>query len=123
METDRWGFAETEYVPAIQILASGEETRRLVRKFVPFAAERAEGFADFRKNATKSISLLDRLRSLRLPELSDVETGLRQHKSKEERFESLTEAIENLEEELDRIVYGLYGLENDEIETIESSLD
>jgi hypothetical protein len=48
----------------------------LIEAFVPAAVDEAGGFAGFREKATKTNSLVDRLRKLTLPAVSNVEAGL-----------------------------------------------
>jgi len=56
-----------------------DQERALIEAFVPYAVEEAGGFADFRENATKNISLIDRLEALTLPALDDVADGLERY--------------------------------------------
>jgi len=75
-ETDQWGYTETDLKPALQITDLSETEADLIEGFVPVAISEAGGFANFRETATKTNSLVDRLRKLTLPEISDIESGL-----------------------------------------------
>jgi len=115
-ETDQWGYTETDPQPALRITDLSEKETSLIEAFVPIAVEKAGGFADFRESATKTNSLVDRLRKLTLPDLSDVEAGLNSYIQTKERAERLDGEIERTDELIDEIVYKLYGLTDNEIE-------
>jgi len=109
-ETDQWGYTETDLQPALRITDLTETDADLIEAFVPVAVDEAGGFADFRETATKTNSLVDRLRKLTLPALSDVEAGLESYTQTKERAEELETKIERTDELIDDIVYELYGL-------------
>ncbi len=69
-----------------------------------------------------SISLVDRLRKLTLPALSDVESGLENYTQTKERAEELEAKIERTDGLIDKIVYELYGLTEEEIEIVEETV-
>jgi hypothetical protein len=126
-ETDRWGYVETDPVPVMRFpdfgSAFGERegtTAALVEAFVPAAVERGDGFAGFRTNATKTNSLLDRLRALTLPDPEAVAQEVTRFREVRARAEELDERIEALDEAIDGIVYRLYGLDDEEIEMVEA---
>jgi len=93
-----------------------------VEAFVPIAVEKADGFADFRETATKTNSLIDRLKALTLPDPDDVAEDLRRYIKVKKRAEDLDKRIQRTDELIDEIVYDLYGLSDDEIEIVESAL-
>jgi len=66
-ETDQWGYTETDLEPALQITDLTPTEADLIEAFVPVAVDEAGGFAGFRETATKTNSLVDRLRKLTLP--------------------------------------------------------
>ncbi len=86
------------------------------------AVDEAGGFANFRETATKTNSLVDRLRKLTLPAVGDVEDGLASYLETKERAEELEEKIEKTDELIDEIVYELYGLTDEEIEIVEEAV-
>jgi len=98
-------------VPAMRFWDFGETERALVEAFVPAAAERGEGFADFRENATKTNSLLDRLRAIRLPDAGAVSEEVARYREVRERAAELDDRIAALEDAIDRIVARLYGVD------------
>jgi type II restriction/modification system DNA methylase subunit YeeA len=68
-------------------------------------------------------SLVDRLRKLTLPALSDVEAGLESYTQTKERADELEAKIERTDELIDEIVYELYGLTDEEIEIVEEAVN
>lgn len=77
---------------------------------------------DFRESATKTNSLVDRLRKLMLPAVDDVREGLESYTETVERVEDLEAKIERTDDLIDEIVYELYGLTDDEIEIAEETV-
>lgn len=94
----------------------------LIEAFVPVAVDEAGGFADFRGTATKTNSLVDRLRKLTLPDVTAVEDGLESYLQTKSRAEELDRKIERTDELIDEIVYELYGLTDEEIEIVEEAV-
>ena len=121
-ETDRWGYTETEPLPALRITDLTATEAELIEAFVPVAVDEAGGFADFRETATKTNSLVDRLRRLTLPAVADVESGLESYLQTKERAEELDEKIQRTDDLIDEIVYELYGLTDEEIEIVEEAV-
>jgi hypothetical protein len=121
-ETGPYGYTETEPLPALRITDLTETEADLIEAFVPVAVDEAGGFADFRKNATKTNSLIDRLRALTLPRVDDVRDGLADYIETKERAEELEAKIERTDDLIDDIVYELYGLTDEEIEIVEQAV-
>ena len=94
----------------------------LIEAFVPVAVDEAGGFAGFRETATKTNSLVDRLRALTLPAVADVRDGLRDYRETVARAEDLEAKIERTDDLIDGIVYELYGLTDEEIEIVEEAV-
>ena len=122
-ETDQWGYTETDPLPALRITDLTETEADLIEAFVPVAVDEAGGFAGFRETATKTNSLVDRLRALTLPAVDEVEAGLESYVETMERAEELEEKIERTDELIDEIVYELYGLTDEEIEIVEAAVE
>jgi len=122
-ETDQWGYTETDYYSAMEFVGLTEEKATLIKEFVPVAIERGDGFAGFRETATKTNSPVDRLESLTLPELSDISDGLDRYLTTKERADELKDKIEKSDNLVNRIVYTLYGFEEDAVERIENTLE
>nr|WP_152422523.1 TaqI-like C-terminal specificity domain-containing protein [Natrinema pallidum] len=122
-ETDQWGYTETEPLPALEISDLTETEADLIEAFVPVAVDEAGGFANFRENATKTNSPVDRLRKLTLPAVDDVRDGLESYLETKERAEELEAKITKTDELIDEIVYELYGLTEEEIEIVEDTVE
>ena len=121
-ETDQWGYTETEFMPTIQLTNLSETEADLVEVFVPIAVQKANGFANFRETATKTNSLVDRLKALTLPDPDDVADDLNRYMDAVERAEELDEKIERTDDLIDEIVYELYGLTDEEIGIVEEAV-
>ena len=121
-KTDQWGYTETEPLPALRITDLTGTEADLIEQFVPVACEEAGGFAGFRETATKTNSLVDRLRKLTLPAVADVREGLEGYIETKERAEELEAKIERTDALIDEIVYELYGLTEEEIEIVEDAV-
>ena len=121
-ETDQWGYTETDPQAALRITDLTETEADLIEAFVPVAVDEAGGFAGFRETATKTNSLVDRLRKLTLPRVADVEAGLAGYLETNARAEELEAKIESTDALIDEIVYELYGLTDEEIEIVEEAV-
>ncbi|QRV16316.1 N-6 DNA methylase [Haloterrigena salifodinae] len=121
-ETDRWGYTETDYLPAMEFVGLDEIERKLVSEFVPKAVAKGDGFAGFRETATKTNSIIDRIGGLKLPKVADIESGLNQYLQMKRRDEELSKQLESANTIIDETVYTLFGLDEGDVETIESSL-
>ncbi|MFD1572437.1 Eco57I restriction-modification methylase domain-containing protein [Halorubrum laminariae] len=122
LETDRWGYTETDYLPAFRITDLTDREADLIEHFVPVAVDEAGGFANFRETATKTNSLVDRLKAIELPDVDDVADDLENYLRTVERAEELDEKIEKTDDLIDEIVYELYGLTDEEIEIVEEAV-
>ena len=121
-ETDQWGYTETEYLPAFRITDLTEREADLIEHFVPVAVDEAGGFANFRETATKTNSLIDRLKAIELPDVDDVADDLANYLRTVERAEELDEKIAQTDALIDEIVYELYGLTDEEIGIVEEAV-
>ena len=122
-DTDQYGYTETELFSAMEFHDLSETEKALIEEFVPVAVDEAGGFADFRKKATKTMSLIDRLKKLTLPKVSDVEDDLQKFIEQRNKAEELEEKIEKTDQEINEIVYDLYDLTEEEIEIVEESVE
>jgi len=89
---------------------------------VPVAISEAGGFANFRETATKTNSLVDRLRKLTLPEISDIESGLDSYLQVKDHSEGLEQKIDRTNDLINEIVYELYELTDEESEIVEETV-
>jgi hypothetical protein len=109
-ETDEWGFAETDPIPAFAFEV-GADRADLIRGVVPRAAE-GRGFTP---RAGKTISPLDRLRAIRLPRLDDARGFLADWR----RASALDADVRATDAEIDRRVYRSFGLSEAEVAVVE----
>ncbi len=121
-KTDRYNYTKTDLIPAIEFIGLDKNEKQLLKEFVPYAVSRGKGFAEFRDNATMNKSLLDRMSKLTLPNVDDVEKGLKEYTTTRERFDELGERIEDRVKLIDFIIYKLYGLSEEDIEVVEEAV-
>ena len=119
-ETDQWGYTETEPIEAFTLTNLTDREAVLVDGFVPAAVAEAGGFAGFRETATKTNSLVDRLEAITLPDPDDVADDLRRYADANARADELDATLAETDDLLNRIVYHLYDLTDDEVEVVES---
>jgi type II restriction/modification system DNA methylase subunit YeeA len=122
-ETDQWGYTETELMPALEFVGLDEKYEKLISEFVPHIVNECDdGVAKFREKATKTNSLVDRLESLTLPDLSDIEDSFDRYLGIKTKADGLQIKAENTDDIINQIVYRLYGMTDDEIEIVEDSV-
>jgi type II restriction/modification system DNA methylase subunit YeeA len=119
-ETDIYGYTETEFVEAFTLVDCSEREAALVAAFVPVAVD--DEIAGFRANATKTNSLVDRLKAIALPDPDDVADDLHRYVETKERADELDATIAETDRLIDEIVYDLYDLTDEEIEIVESAV-
>ncbi|WP_396610497.1 Eco57I restriction-modification methylase domain-containing protein [Haloferax sp. S1W] len=122
-ETDKNNYHYVDPQPAFRITDLTETEADLIEAFVPVAVDEAGGFANFRTNATKTNSPLDRLEKLTLPAVDDVQKVLEQYLETKARADELEAKIERTDDLIDEIVYELYGLTEEEIAIVEESVE
>jgi len=112
-----------EEITAATFLNPDDELDRLLRAFLPEAISRAEGYADFRNYATGSRSTLeDRVKDIRLPDASDVGDDVDRFLDRKEEAAQLSAEISRCDDLIDRIVYQLYDLTDEQISQVEARL-
>lgn len=120
---DHHGFIESrEFIPAMEFRGLRKVVRVFIREFINTVDEEGNGFAGYYDNATKTNSLIDRIEAITIPDIDQVEDQMNRYVDQRERFEQLTRDIELTSELVDDMVYRLYGLDDEEIETIEAGL-
>lgn len=122
VETDRWGYVETDPIPALEVSGLSDIECGLLQEFVPIAVDEGGGFAGFRENATKTMSLRNRLSELSVPSIESVEDDFRDYLDEVEKAEEIKRKIKLTDSLIDEIVYYLYGLSDDEIEHIKENV-
>ena len=121
-ETDSNDYTETEFIEAFRLTDLSELEADLIEAFVPVAVSDLGREAEYRKQAAKSISLVDRLKAITLPRLDDVETELQHYREAKSRADTLDEKTAELDDVVDQIVYSLYDLTEEEIAIVEASV-
>jgi len=119
-ETDTYGYTETGFLEAFTLMNLSAEEAALIEAFVPVAVD--EELGGFRDNATKTNSLIDRLKGMTLPDPDDVADDLRRYNETKRRADELDEKIEKADQLIDEIVYDLYDLTDEEIEIVEEAV-
>ncbi len=114
-------YTETDYISAY-VLKGDKEAQLLVEETLKKAFEKGSGYCGFRDNAANTISLLDRLREVKIPDIEKNQEGLRSLTEQKEKAEELEEKIEKTDQEINEIVYDLYDLTEEEIEIVEESV-
>ncbi|MFB1063307.1 Eco57I restriction-modification methylase domain-containing protein [Natrinema sp. H-ect4] len=122
-ETDRWGYAETDPIPAVELVDVETRLAGLVEAVVPYATEAGDGVAGFRPTAAKTISPLDRLEALTLPRPNEVEDGLRRFLDARDRAAELETKIDATDRRIDDRACSLYGLTDTECEIVRREFD
>ncbi|PGF15126.1 restriction endonuclease [Natrinema sp. CBA1119] len=122
-ETDRWGYAETDPIPAVELVDVETRLAGLVEAVVPYATEAGDGVAGFRPTAAKTISPLDRLEALTLPRPTEVEDGLRRFLDARDRAAELETEIDATDRRIDDRACSLYGLTDAEREIVRRKFD
>ncbi|WP_323677692.1 TaqI-like C-terminal specificity domain-containing protein [Halorubellus sp. PRR65] len=120
-ETDTYGYTETDFFEAFTLTDLSEGEAALIEAFVPVAVDQEIG--GFRDNATKTNSLIDRLKGMTLPDPDDVADDLQRYIEAKERADELDEKIWNIDRLIDEIVYDLYDLTEEEIEIVEEAVN
>ena len=119
-ETDTYGYTETDFFEAFSLTDLSGEEAALIEAFVPVAVDNE--IAGFRDNATKTNSLIDRLKAITLPDINDISDDLNRYIETKERADELDTKIRQAEQLIDEIVYDLYNLTEEEIEIVESAV-
>ncbi len=117
-ETDQYGrltVDEFETYEAMVFTDLSEKDAALLRGFVPEAVERREGFAGFRRDATQTNTLIDRLNEITLPAVEEADNGLKQYVEIMNKSKQLEQRIKITDKLIDHVVYDLYGFTDKEI--------
>jgi hypothetical protein len=122
-EPDQWGYVETEPLPVCTLHDCTELEAGLVVHWCDALNDADAGFSGYRDNATKTNSLLDRLYDARLPNPAGdgVTDALRPFLDNAQQAAELDRQIAFTDGLIDRIVYRLYGLSDDEVAVVEGN--
>lgn len=124
VETDRWGYTETQLKPAMEFIGLDRETKELIKAFVEYTVEEEDdGFADFRSKATTSSSLVNRLESLTLPNMDDVEEGLNRYIDVKKQADDLDSKKSLINDIIDQLVFEIYEISDEEVRKVEEMIN
>lgn len=116
-------YDQHDDITAATFLNPDDELDQLLRAFLPEAIDRAEGYADFRDYATGSRTTLeDRVKDIRLPDASDVEDDVERFLDRKQEAQKLNTEISRCDDLIDRIVYQLYDLSDNQVTQVEDRL-
>ena len=120
---DASGNVEIDPIPTCTLRDGPALEAGLVVHWLDALNDADAGFSGYRDTATKTISLLDRLYDLRLPDPSagDVADALRPFLDNAQAAAELDRQIEFTDGLIDRIVYRLYGLTDEEVAVVEGT--
>jgi hypothetical protein len=118
-DTDRNDYTYSDYITSIELFDLSPEEVKLLQAFVPVAVQQELG--GLRQSAGKTISPLDRVKNIILPDVDDTRDEIDQYMSAVEEEERLTRGIKIAGKFIDCISYTLFGLSEDQIDTVENA--
>jgi len=122
-ETDRWGYTRTEPVPIAEFVGLDEFEGDLVAEFVEHVVNDADdGTAEFRPAVTKTNSLVDRFKSIELPDVDDVRDDFERYLEQSRRVEQLESRLQCTERLVNELVYESYEITDEERQVIENAI-
>ncbi|WP_157621199.1 Eco57I restriction-modification methylase domain-containing protein [Salisaeta longa] len=118
---DRWGYHETDPVDVCTLHGCTDLEAALVVHWIDVLNAHGSGYGGYRDNATKTISLLDRLHAARFPDPTDdaIARQLRPFLNNAAEAARLDRHLAFTDALIDRIVYRLYGLTDEEVAVVE----
>ena len=116
VETTRHGYVEDDYIDAFEIIDLNEEVAVLIAEFIPEAVNNIGAEANFYQKATKTITLFDRVKNIKLPDISDIGSEFEDYVEFKNREREYEEEAKKLDELTDRAVEELYGNPTEEVE-------
>jgi hypothetical protein len=114
------GYTETEPIHVLDIMGLDEIKSVLIEDFLSVVSDRAGGYAGFYSNATKTISLIDRIRSISIPDPNSVEPKLENYIKVKNQCEHLENEITRLQEKINNQIYSCYEFSDEDIKLIKS---
>lgn len=116
IETSRHGHIEEDAIKAFEILDIDEETAVLLEEFIPVAVNEIGSSANFYKEATKTIALIDRVKNIQIPNVSEIGPEFENYvtlKNREKKYNSESNKLDHL---TDLAVHQLYGTPTEGLE-------
>jgi len=120
-ERDQWDYVETEPLAVCTLHDCTEIEAGLVVHWLDALNDADSGFSGYRDNATKTNSLLDRIYAARVPAPSEdgVQDALLPFLRNAQEAAELDRQIAFTDGLIDRVVYRLYGLSDEEVAVVE----
>ncbi|MGZ0746082.1 Eco57I restriction-modification methylase domain-containing protein [Haloparvum sp. AD34] len=109
VDTTRHGYVDGDFIKAFELIDLDEQTAVLLAEFIPEAVNNLASEVNFYKKATKTISLIDRVKNIQIPDISNIDSGFQTYVELKNREREYDEAAEKLDELTDRAVEELYG--------------
>lgn len=116
------GYKETELLDAFQIIGISTEQAKVIKEFVDYIVENHNDVRGFYKDTTSTISPLQRLREIEVPQHDDFRDEWNLYEDAKSHAEDLNQQISELESSVDTFFYLLFGIDNSEISLIEEDL-
>jgi hypothetical protein len=117
-ETDSHGYTETDLIPTFYFKDLNKTEKILIQEFLPYAFRNEEN--DFKKDAAKTISLLERLKNLKMPKVADVKSDVARFQEIRDEAKVLQEKIKKTDKTINEAVFNLYNLSEEEKNKIRS---
>ncbi|WP_267642431.1 Eco57I restriction-modification methylase domain-containing protein [Haloarchaeobius amylolyticus] len=114
---DSWGYVETDLRPAVR-LACDDRLGALVGAVVSQAVAGEGSPAGFRREASKTNSLTDRLLAVRVPDPAAVADELDSYRETTQEAAELAATIRETDARIDEVVASLFGLSVEESEIV-----
>lgn len=118
-----YGFVETGPLPAFKLVEVPDLAATLIEGYVPMVGSKGNGFAGFYTEPTQKKPLVDRIGEIQLPDVDAIESKITRYQRVKERAEELDGTIDRIESIIDAIVYEGYGVDEEEINLIEKTVD
>ena len=117
-------YDEHDDITAATFLDPDDDLDKLLCAFLPEVLDGVEnGYAKYRDDATGSRYTLEkRVKEIRLPDASDVSDDVTRFLNRKEEAQHLSNQISRCDDLIDRIVYQLYDLSNEQITQVEERL-
>lgn len=110
-------------IAAATFLNADDELNKLLQTYLPEVVDISEGYADFRNYATGSRTTLeDRIKDICIPANSDISGDVQRFSNRKEEAQNYKRKINRCDDLIDRIVYQLYDLTEEQINRIEKRL-
>lgn len=124
VEYDIEGETDTEDIEVFEFRNLNDIERIGLEIYLPMVLNKSEDgkYAGFLPHATATISVIDRLRGLKIPEFEDIETGMEQYLEERDTDQRLARKLDLTDSLIDYAVAELYGLSSEHKSVVEEGL-